>query len=108
MTDTQVGLKFFRKGVVKKVLPQLLVKQFAFDVEFLSVAYYFGFTKIFEAPVELKYNFGGSVLSQNMIQALYNTLWDTCAVFYRLRIIRYYDKKKVISPKSRPQLSITA
>ncbi|HSX09855.1 MAG TPA: glycosyltransferase [Candidatus Saccharimonadales bacterium] len=106
VTDTQVGIKFFRKAVIKKVLPHLLVKKFAFDVEILTVAYYFGFKKIYEAPIELKYNFQGSVLSQNMLKALYYTLWDTCAVFYRLKIIHYYDKKRSVRVKSRPDYSL--
>ena len=37
--DSQVGLKLFRKRVVDDVLPRLLVKHFAFDIEVLAVAY---------------------------------------------------------------------
>ena len=107
VTDTQVGMKFFRKSVIRKVLPRLLVKKFAFDVEILSVAYYLGYTKIYEAPVELNYNFEGSIISQNMIKALYNTLWDTCAVFYRLKIIHYYDQNKKFRSKSLPSFKIS-
>jgi len=100
VTDTQVGMKFFRRDVVTKVVPRLLVKKFAFDVEVLSVAHYLGYKKIFEAPIELKYNFDGSIVSKNMIAALYHTFMDTCAVFYRLKIIHYYDKKKAFRTKS--------
>jgi glycosyltransferase involved in cell wall biosynthesis len=107
VTDTQVGMKFFKRSVIKKVLPRLLVKKFAFDVEILSVAYYLGFKKIYEAPVDLNYNFKGSIISQNMITALYHTFWDTCAIFYRLRIIHYYDHKKAFRPKSLPNLKVS-
>lgn len=107
VTDTQVGMKFFRKKVIKEVLPRLLVKKFAFDIEILSVAYHLGYTKIYEAPIELNYNFKGSILSQNILSALAHTLWDTCAVFYRLKIIHYYDQKKKIKQKTVPNLSVS-
>jgi glycosyltransferase involved in cell wall biosynthesis len=100
VTDTQVGMKFFKRKVIKKVLPRLLVKKFAFDIEILSVAYYLGYKKISEAPIELTYDFKGSILSKNIINVLFYTLWDTCAVFYRLKIIHYYDRKKTIRVKS--------
>jgi glycosyltransferase involved in cell wall biosynthesis len=107
VTDTQVGMKFFKRKVVKKVLPRLLVKKFAFDVEILSVSYYLGFKKIYEAPIELTYNFRGSILSQNMLKALYNTFWDTCAVFYRLKIIHYYDRARKTSFHSSNSLEVS-
>lgn len=107
VTDTQVGMKFFRKRVIKQVLPRLLVKKFAFDIEILSVAYHLGFTKIYEAPIELNYNFKGSILSQNILSALFYTLWDTCAVYYRLKIIHYYDRKKKIRDEEFPTLNVS-
>lgn len=106
VTDTQVGMKFFKKNVIKKVLPRLLVKKFAFDVEILSVAHYLGYIKIYEAPIELDHKFDGSIITQNMITALYHTLWDTCAVFYRLKIIHYYDRKNTYSTKKQSHINM--
>lgn len=93
--DTQVGMKFFRKEVVQKLLPRLLVKAFAFDIEMLSVANYLGYKRIYEAPVELKMNFGNAstIASAGFIRTSWKTLLDTLAVFYRLRILNYYDYK---------------
>lgn len=91
--DTQVGLKFFRREVVKKVFPKLLVKTFAFDVEILAVANAMGFKKIYEGPVELNFDGESSITSGNFWMIILLMLWDTMAVFYRLRIIRYYGKK---------------
>lgn len=93
--DTQVGMKFFRREVLEKVMPRLLVKKFAFDIEILSVAKYLGYKRIFEAPVELTIQFGGtSVLtSKGFIKNVGLMLWDTVAVFYRLRILKFYDYK---------------
>ena len=93
--DTQVGMKFFRREVLEKTLPRLLVKQFAFDVEILSVANYLGFSRIYEAPIEMKMPFGGAstIASKGFITTVWRMLWDTMAVFYRLRILRFYDYK---------------
>jgi hypothetical protein len=41
-------------------MPLLIVKQFAFDLEFLAVANAFGFRRIRKQPVTLDYRFTGS------------------------------------------------
>ena len=90
--DTQVGMKFFRRQVLEKVLPRLLVKKFAFDVEILAVANNLGFKRIYEAPVDIKLRFGGAstITSNKFIKEVFAMLTDTLAVFYRLRILNYY------------------
>ena len=92
--DSQVGMKLFRREVLEDVLPRLLVKQFAFDIEILAVAYHLGYVRIYEAPVELNFNGDSSITNTNFLKIAFNTLWDTLAVFYRLRIRRYYDNTK--------------
>lgn len=91
--DTQVGMKFFKKSVIEKVLPRILVKEFAFDIEMLAVANYLGFKRIFEAPVKLKLDFSGnsSVVSKGFSKMVIGMIKDTLAVFYRLRVSKYYD-----------------
>ncbi|KKP99297.1 MAG: Glycosyl transferase, family 2 [Candidatus Levybacteria bacterium GW2011_GWB1_36_18] len=89
--DTQVGLKFFKRKVAKDVFPRLLVKKFAFDIEMLAVANVLGYKKIYEAPVRLNFEFGNITYS-SLIVVLLRTLWDTLAVFYRIRILKYYRK----------------
>ena len=88
--DTQVGLKIFKKRVAKKVFPRIVVKAFAFDVEVLAVAQKLGFSKIYEAPIKLRFRPGG-ITSTNFWKISLWTLWDTLAVFYRLKVRRYYD-----------------
>ncbi len=92
ITDTQAGLKIFKRKVLEKVLPKLLVKQYAFDLEILSVANRFGFNRIYEAPIKLNYSFT-SLTHAAGLQVLYKTIIDSLAVFYRLKILHYYDKK---------------
>lgn len=92
--DTQVGIKFFRREVIEKILPRLLVKAFAFDIEMLSVANYLGYRRIYEAPIELKMKFSGeasTIASKGFIRTSWLTFLDTLAVFYRLKILRFYD-----------------
>lgn len=89
--DTQVGMKFFRRKVIEDVMPRLLVKQFAFDIEILVVAHHLGYKRIFEAPVELELNIENSLVSKDLLKILFNTFWDSLAIFYRLRILSYYD-----------------
>jgi glycosyltransferase involved in cell wall biosynthesis len=89
--DTQVGLKVFSRDVVDEIVPLLLVKQFAFDLELLAVASALGRGRIEELPVRLTYRFSGSALRS---AAVLRALWDTAAIFYRLRILRTYQRKR--------------
>lgn len=90
--DTQVGLKFFKRKVVRDVLPRLLVKRYAFDIEILAVAYALGYRRIYEAPVEINFNYS-SIISKNLHKTVINMLIDTFAVFYRLKILKWYTSK---------------
>lgn len=93
VTDTQVGMKIFRRKLLEEVLPRLLVKKFAFDIEMLAVAYHLNYRKIYESPVEITLNMGSSsIIPAKMIPVMYNMLNDTFAVYYRLRILHYYDE----------------
>ncbi len=88
--DTQVGLKVFRREVAKEVMPLLLVKRYAFDVELLAVSRAFGYGRVKEMPISLDYRFTGSGVRS---MAVLNALIDTCAVFYRLRILGFYQRR---------------
>ena len=90
ITDSQRGLKIFKRKVLEKVLPRLLIKKYAFDIEILAVARRLGFTKIHDGPVEMD----GEKLEKHSnikLETIWNMFFDTLAVFYRLKILRYYD-----------------
>lgn len=87
ISDTQTGLKVFRREVLEKVLPRLMVRAWAFDLEILAVANRLGFTRIYESPVELQYNFASNI----SMNAIINFVTDYLAIFYRIYILRYYD-----------------
>ncbi len=92
--DTQVGIKLYKRKVVKKVFPKLLVKQFAFDVETLAVAHALGFKRIYDAPIKLKFGKESTITKGKYWKIVWSMLVDTAAVFYRVRIKRYYQNLK--------------
>ncbi|HSW98159.1 MAG TPA: glycosyltransferase [Candidatus Saccharimonadales bacterium] len=103
--DTQVGMKFFRRKVLEDVSPRLLVKTYAFDIEILAVSNYLGYNRIFEAPVELDFSGVSSITQKGFWNTIFHMLWDTMAVFYRLRILHYYDDKNNRKWKYDPELN---
>jgi len=99
--DTQTGIKMFRREVLDQVLPKLLVKKYAFDLELLVNAHHLKF-KIIEAPITL--DFQGKFGHIN-IKVVYKTFMDTLAVFYRLRILKYYDRQDKVGDVTAKNLS---
>jgi glycosyltransferase involved in cell wall biosynthesis len=88
--DTQTGLKLFRRQVLQEALPLLAIKRFAFDLELLVVARQLGYGEVCEAPIALDYQFESTV----NLGSAWRVLWDTAAIFYRLRILRYYKRRQ--------------
>jgi glycosyltransferase involved in cell wall biosynthesis len=95
--DTQTGIKLFHRKVLEKIFPKILVKKFAFDLELLVLAHHAGF-RIAEAPVVLE---DQGNFSHIRPRDVFNILWDTLAVFYRLYLLRTYDDPKQKSENSR-------
>jgi len=92
VTDTQTGLKFLRRRVAKDVMPRVLVKRYAFDLEMLVIAWQLGYRRIFEAPVEMRFNDLGTGAAN--FSAIKNMFMDTLAIFYRAKILNYYLKNQ--------------
>ncbi len=88
--DTQTGIKLFKRTVLEHVLPRILVKRFAFDLELLANAHHFGY-RIVEAPVTLNFR---RVCSRLRLSAVWSVFLDTLAIFYRMRILHYYDRSQ--------------
>jgi glycosyltransferase involved in cell wall biosynthesis len=87
VTETQVGLKLFKRKVLEDIFPRVIIKRFAFDLEWLVNANKLGY-KIVEAPIELNFKFTSTINPK----AVFYMLQDTAAIFYRLNIIHYYDR----------------
>ena len=83
--DTQVGIKLFKRSVLQRIMPLILIKRFAFDLEFLVIANKFKY-KIVEAPIVMRYRFKSTINASSVFWML----WDTVAIFYRLKIRKSY------------------
>lgn len=101
--DTQTGAKLFKREALQYAFDRMLAKRFAFDFEVLTILHNKGY-KISEAPVE--FNFGekmGCLTASNVK----NVMTDTLGVFYRQRLLRYYDSVEVFPmPSPKPAISV--
>jgi glycosyltransferase involved in cell wall biosynthesis len=88
--DTQVGAKLFRREMLDTVVPLLLVKRYAFDLELLAVGAEFGFDRVTEAPVTLAYQFSGSQIGWGAVR---NMMIDTLAIAYRIHLRHWYVRR---------------
>jgi len=79
--DTQIWYKkYIKEKFLEKILPVLVIKRYAFDIEMLSVASHFGYKRIYEAPIRLDFKFD-SLTSAATLNTIWKMLWDTAAVF---------------------------
>jgi glycosyltransferase involved in cell wall biosynthesis/O-antigen/teichoic acid export membrane protein len=85
--DTQTGLKMIRRDVLDAVLPRMLEKRFAFDLELLVVARRLGYNRVFEAPVHIDFRFGSHVDPKQTVRIVL----DTLAIGYRRFVLGTYD-----------------
>jgi len=91
ITDTQTGMKLFKRDVLGEALGRMLVKTYAFDLELLSIAHQRG-AKIAEAPVVIRFGNKFGALKAHTVKTM---ALDSLAVFYRLRVLKYYAHAEV-------------
>jgi glycosyltransferase involved in cell wall biosynthesis len=90
LRDTQAGIKLMKRDMLKVIMPFILIKRYAFDLELCFLASKHGF-RIVEAPIVLRYQFSGSGVNAKEVR---NIFVDTLAIWYRYYILRYYQTKK--------------
>lgn len=91
IADTQTGIKLVRREVLVDVLPLMLQKRFAFDLELFVLAKLRGYRRFEELPVTILERYGSTI----SIKSVRQMLQDTLAIFYRLRILKYYQRQIV-------------
>ena len=86
--DSQTGVKLVRREVLARALPRMAEKRFAFDLELFVVARHLGYRRFFEAPVSIEHQFTSTI----SFRSVRRMLVDTVNIFYRLRVLRFYDR----------------
>jgi len=85
LRDTQAGLKAFRREVLERLAPKLVVNRYAFDLELVGACNHSGY-KIVELPVHVHID--------NMVgfREVLKMAVDVLRIAYRLRILKCYQR----------------
>ena len=90
ISDTQAGVKIFKKKVIETVFPKLRIDGFAFDIEILTLSKLSGFGKIFEAPIYVRMvkTEKSSTLDSmtKVLMASMRMFYDTIYLYLRLKL----------------------
>ena len=89
ISDTQTGIKLFKREVLEAAIPRMTVSRFAFDIELLVAATRFGYT-IKESPVKVAYRRRGSLGRMNF-HAIFGAFIDTLGIYYRASFWRWLE-----------------
>ena len=87
VSETQTGIKMFRREVLERCIPRMRVSRFAFDLELLVCASRFGFM-VQEIPVTAGFN-RQAVLGRFRMRDLLRMFSDTLRIYYRASFWRW-------------------
>lgn len=85
LKDTQTGLKAFRRSVLERMIPKIVAKRYAFDLELMAACNHCGF-RITDLPVDIHVE---SIIG---LKEILRMALDLFTVAYRLRILKYYQR----------------
>ncbi len=88
ISETQVGQKLFKRDVLENTIPRMRGDRYAFDVELLASAQRCGY-KLTETPIDVNYRLSSRISPKD----IWIIFTDTLSVFWRMRILRSYDKE---------------
>ena len=86
LSDTQTGLKVFRRSAVVMALPYMSIDRFAFDVELLAIIRRMGFRKFAESPVDVNLFFPSSIGGVRPILGMIIDTISTAIRVYRVPV----------------------
>ena len=87
VTDTQTGIKLFRREVLVDLLPLLVEDGFVFDLELLVIAHRRRWRRVIEAPVRVEHRFHSTI----SMRSAWSMLWQTLLLAGRVHVTRTYD-----------------
>jgi len=99
LSDTQTGLKVFRRSAITNALPYMSIDRFAFDVELLAIIQKLGFNRFAETPVNVNLIFPSSI---GGVGPIVRMLIDTLKTASRLHGLRPMEL-----PQMRPTTELT-
>lgn len=91
VTDTQVGMKLFRRDVVLAIKPHLQIDRYGFDLEALALASAYGYKNILEAPITLDYFIKDRPVAIDLWHVFkvgISLTVDTLKLYRRIRILK--------------------
>ncbi len=89
--DTQTGVKVYRGDLLKSIVPDVITKGFAYDIELLAVANEMG-AKIIERPIRLVFTREGG-FSRIRFKDIWLVFKDTFKIKKKVRRIRKERRK---------------
>lgn len=89
LRDTQSGLKLIKREVLEVVMPLVMIKKYAFDLELCFLAQKHGFRMV-EAPICINQKFGRTTITNGAICGMFI---DVLAIRYRYSFLHYYQKE---------------
>jgi glycosyltransferase involved in cell wall biosynthesis len=89
ISDTQTGIKVFKREVLENAIPRISVSRFAFDLELLVAASRFGY-HIVEVPVQVSYARKGG-MGRMKFGNLLHTFSDTLGIYFRASFWRWLE-----------------
>jgi len=89
ISDTQTGIKLFKREVLEATIPRLRVSRFAFDIELLVAVSRFGYS-IVEVPVKIAYQRTGSLGRMNS-RNIFGSFFDTLSIYWRASFWRWLE-----------------
>jgi glycosyltransferase involved in cell wall biosynthesis len=90
VSDSQVGIKLFRRDVIDQSLPRTMMRGFAFDIEILVVSHDLGFRQLIERPIEIRERLASTI----SIGSAAHMVGDLLVLFWRLRMVPWFAHQR--------------